>query len=97
MLHADVAHALELFPGKDLAHGVVGVAEDEHLHIVVDDLALKVLEVDLKVGVHPLEGGFYQLAAIGADAVGEGIVEGGLDQNALAGLGESENGPSLRR
>ena len=88
VLHADIAHLLELLAGPAAAHGVVGIAEDEVLGAVLG-LGLKVLQIHGVIAVFvPLQGADHQLPAGVVHHVGKGVVDGLLNEHLVAGLGE---------
>ena len=88
VLHADVAHLLELLTGPAAANGVVGVAEDEVLGAVLG-LGFKVLQIHGVIAVFvPLQGADHQLPAGVVHHVGKGMVDGLLNEHLVAGLGE---------
>ena len=93
MLAADLQHLLELVFGPDPAHRIVGGGHDEQPHIVLHHLAFKVGEVDAVAAVVVDERAFDEAAFGVGHRVMEGVVDRGLQQHRVAGLGEDGDQP----
>ena len=96
VLHAQFAHPAQLVGGPDAAHRVVGVAQDEQGRAALERL-LKGLEVHGVVAVFLLQGNGQALAAPVFHRVEELAVNGGGEQNLVAGLGEFPHKGAQRR
>jgi hypothetical protein len=70
----------------------VRTAQDEELHVVLDDFLLKIRKVDLVASVLEPEGIVDECASVVADDVRERIVDGLLDEHGVAGFCECANG-----
>ena len=86
---ADVQHSGQLRLGPDAADGVVGGAEDEHLHLVFGNGLLELLKVQGVVALVVVQVAGDQLPAGVQDGVIEGIVHRGADDDRgiLLGVG----------
>ena len=83
---------LELLPGPDAPHGVVGRAEEDEFYRRVLEFFLQVPVVHLKPAVFEEEGVFHDSTPPPPDGREEGVVDGRLDQDAVPRLGKGEDG-----
>ena len=72
------------------ANRIVRAAQDEHSRPRIDDL-LEAVKVHLPAAIANDQGVLHHPAAVRLHAQGKGIVDGRLDDDAVAGLREGED------
>ena len=92
VLQADGGERRELLEREDAPCGVVRVAEQEELDVVLDDGLLELYEIDLVMAVFEQQRAVHELAVVVADDGAERVVDGLLDEDGVAGGREGLDG-----
>ena len=89
VLETDVADAFQFFAGPNAANGIVWTAKKEKFYFVLDDSLFEIFKVNMVASIFAIdEVATFYFAVIVDDDIGKVHIDGLLDKDVIANIGE---------